>query len=475
MPFYQVIIEKQAAGGGGLQHWANTYTVLADGGIDGEALRNFCYWLTLAESHIHLTHVQFARVVLRQLDYTSPDGTSFRALKPFGREGGTRPVTGNGSPLPLEWALHVKKQMPYGRSGHIAYRGVLHSCDVTVNPYRRIALKTDSDLCDSRWAAFQYALLDLIPMLVSPGPSEDLVIEKIQKSANGLFVGGPQNAHGRKVRHQHTKPKCLEFKGRVDSMFRTGADALARLEVPPVTITDTYNVDFIRDVWIKILGCITGGKAMLSLIEKLMEEPNGLDEKDKCRLSEKTMNASLVLAALDAKLEAWTDEDGEPFKFLQAPPSYKPKEDLKPVVEQARDIVAIWDWFRTKVGFDPYETFLQPKPEDLLAANLARSAPFPACDAATQEYFDSLRQWPSASFFKASFKNLLMTYGRKKLAQWANLPEAAELTDDEKITLDTWSGVQQSIGESLSADPAMAAAFMQEFQDFIAARKAEFP
>jgi hypothetical protein len=475
MDFYQVIIEKHADTTSGLQHWANTYTVKADGGIDGDSLRNFCYWLTLAESNIHLQHVTLSRVILRLLDYTAPNGDGFRALRPFGRDKGTRPTTGTGSPLPLEWALHVKKQMPTGRSGHMAYRGVLHSCDVTVNPYRRIALKTDSDLCGDRWGSFQAALLDLIPMLVSPGPSSDLVIEKVQKSATGLFVGGPQDSHGRKIRHQYTKSKCLAFKARVDETFRSGADALARLESPPVTITDTYNVDSIRDVWIKIMGCITGGKGVLSMIDSIMEEPNGLEEEQKCRLSDKTIKAAAMLSSLEPKLLAWTDEGAEPFKFLQAPPSYKPKADLAKVLDQARSIVTVWDLFRTKVAFDPYETFLQPKPETLLAANLARSQPFPPCDEATREYFESLMDWPSASFFKSQFKSLLMNYGRKKLAQWTQLPPMEEFDGLEEKTLAYWNGVQQQIGESLIADPVMAAAFFEEFNAFVEAEKALLP
>jgi hypothetical protein len=471
MAFYEIRTEKEMLQPGGTVVWSNSYTVDVAGGIDGEPLRSLMYWLALAEQQIHLQGVMLMRFIVRALPYSSPTDTGFRAFGAFGRELCGRPVPAGAVPLPLNWALHVKKQCQTGRSGHLAYRGVLHSCDVTVTPYKRLGLRTDSDLCGARWQGFRGALLDLWPSFVVPGPDADLAMVSPQRNVNGFYVGGPQNAHGRKVIQQYTKPKCLSFRRMVEAYRVQGARCVAALDNIPVTIEDEYLVKSVRHVLPDIFGLIEGGRDVLDEIASLNEPPNDLGEKEKCKFSSRALSASSVLSELANLKEAWMDANGYPVNFLGTPPDNKPKIGLGDVREQAAKVASVWDFYCHRLGFDRAETLLHPKPQDLLSANLARGSEFRACDVATQEYFDGLREWPTRAGLRSQFKAMLLSYGRKKVAQLTQQPPAEDYGDEVAPTLAEWEQQYKEDGESLRADPVMAAVLQADADAFIAARR----
>ncbi len=471
MAYFEIRTEKQLSTADGLQQWSNRYTVDVLGGIDGEALRTLLYWLTLAEQQIHLHGTILARCVVRELPYTSPTGSGFRVFGAFGRDLGTRPVATGARPLPLNWALHVKKQCSTHRSGHVAYRNVLHSCDVTVTAARRIGLRTDSDLCGARWNRFGAALFDLVPAFVVPGPTQDLVIEAPQRSATGFFVGGPQNAHGLKVRLQHTKPKCLFFRSLVEGYRTLGADAVKALDNIPVTIEDEYLVTDVRHVMTDIFALIEAGRDVLEQVALLNEEPNDLDQAEKCKFTGRALAASSVLGILVTLKEAWIEPLGEPMQLLATSPDNKPKGTLAAVRDQAAMVASVWDFYCHRLGFDRAETLLHPKPQALLGANLARGSEFPGCDQATRDYLESLTEWPSRAGLRSQFKAMLMSYGRKKLAQLMKLPPVEDYSEEETPTLAFWEQQYVEDSESLRADPVLAAVLQADADAFIAARR----
>ena len=471
MPFYEIRTEKEMSTPDGLVVWNNSYTVDVGGGIDGEPLRSLMYWLTLAEQQIHLQGVILIRLLVRELPYNAPTGSGYRAFGAFGRELCGRPVAAGAVPLPLNWALHVKKQCGTGRSGHNAYRGVLHSCDVTVTPYKRLALRTDSDLCGARWQGFRNALFGLAPSFIVPGPDANLAIVEPQRNVTGFFVGGPQNARGLKTRKQFTKPKCLFFRSLVEGYRVLGADALKALDNIPVTIDDEYLVTDVRHVMTDIFALIEAGRDVLEQVALLNEEPNDLDQAEKCKFTGRALAASSVLGILVTLKEAWIEPLGEPMQLLATSPDNKPKGTLGAVRDQAAMVVSVWDFYCHRLGFDRAETLLHPKPQDLLSANLARGSEFPACDAATAEYFSSLKEWPSRAGLRSQFKAMLMSYGRKKVAQLMQLPAADDYSPEETPTLAFWEQQYVEDSDSLRADPVMAAVLQADADAFIAARR----
>jgi hypothetical protein len=368
--------------------------------------------------------------------------------------------------MPLSWALHVKKQTGKGRSGHIAYRGVLHSCDLTLTGHKRIGLKADSDLCGARFNGYRNALLGLESLLVVPGPDENNVIVKDQRPCNGLFVGGPQHQAGLTQRHRYTKPKCLRWQGKVEGNFQLGADCLARLLDVSITIGDEIYIEPLRDIFNRIVGLLGEGKAIQKAFDALMEDPNGLDEKDKCRFAEKTVIHINVLDGLAKLVEGWVDEQGPASQLLKGPSPTRSRDKLQPVLDIVCDAVSIWDYFRTQVAFDPAETLLVPSPQAMLAANLNRGSDWVACDPATQQWLDDLKEWPTRQWLAKQFRGLLLDYGRKKIMQWAQAATPRDSTPSEEVILKEWPGISGIYSDSLSADPAFTRAMLAEADAF---------
>jgi hypothetical protein len=314
-------------------------------------------------------------------------------------------------------------------------------------------------------------LFDLVPAFVVPGPTQDLVIEAPQRSATGFFVGGPQNAHGLKVRLQHTKPKCLFFRSLVEGYRTLGADAVKALDNIPVTIEDEYLVTDVRHVMTDIFALIEAGRDVLEQVALLNEEPNDLDQAEKCKFTGRALAASSVLGILVTLKEAWIEPLGEPMQLLATSPDNKPKGTLAAVRDQAAMVASVWDFYCHRLGFDRAETLLHPKPQALLGANLARGSEFPGCDQATRDYLESLTEWPSRAGLRSQFKAMLMSYGRKKLAQLMKLPPVEDYSEEETPTLAFWEQQYVEDSESLRADPVLAAVLQADADAFIAARR----
>jgi hypothetical protein len=474
MGYFQIIIEKQLQLATGLEHWSNSYTVEVDGGIESDPLRNVLYWLTLSEQHLHLQGVILNRCVVRELPYSSPTDSGFRVFGVFGRDLATRPVPANAAPLPLSWALHFNKQTTTGRSGHQAYRGVLHTCDLVQSEMKRLVLRNDSDLCSGRLLAFRYWMLDLESAFVVPGPNENLAIVKPQRRVNGFSVGGVQNQHGRQTRRTYTKLKCLGFQNLVLGYRQLGCDALKALSEIPTTIAGEYNVSTVRHVRGDIFALIEAGRDTIEQIGILNEPPNTLDEKEKCKFSDRALAATGVLTTLVTFKEAWQDPLGNPGLFLGGEEDNQPKSLLSDVVYQAAKVVSVWDWYCHRLGFDKVETLLKPDTRDLMIANLARGTGWFACDPKTQEYLDSLKELPTPQFLISQFKGLLLAAGRKKLTQLLDLAEQADYTNEEETILKTMPEITQTEAESLSADPALAATMLELHNAFVEANKPHY-
>jgi len=112
------------------QEWANSYEVQAtDGSSDpAVAIGNLRNWLVGLERSIHLTDVFFDRITIStyQPDSQPYDPTRFTSYPIF--QQGQRARSGDA--LTLAICLFVRREVSFGRSGKLLYRGVLQENDV---------------------------------------------------------------------------------------------------------------------------------------------------------------------------------------------------------------------------------------------------------------------------------------------------------------------------------------------------------
>jgi hypothetical protein len=112
------------------QEWANSYEVQAtDASSDPTiSIGNLRNWLVGLERSIHLTDVFFDRITIStyQPDSQPYDPTRFTSYPIF--QQGQRARSGDA--LTLAICLFVRREVSFGRSGKLLYRGVLQENDV---------------------------------------------------------------------------------------------------------------------------------------------------------------------------------------------------------------------------------------------------------------------------------------------------------------------------------------------------------
>lgn len=127
--------------------WSNSYhinTNNADMLIEDPAWKTLVEQLGVMERTIHLEPVNFMRATLSSLRQ-EPEYDP-RTLRVFELQGiGERGNNGGGTPMPLDMTLKVKKNVGYGRSGTMFYRGCLNSTDVSIGAGGDPALKSPGD------------------------------------------------------------------------------------------------------------------------------------------------------------------------------------------------------------------------------------------------------------------------------------------------------------------------------------------
>jgi hypothetical protein len=112
------------------QEWANSYEVQAAVASSDPTIMigNLQNWLIGLERSIHLTDVFFDRITVStyQPDSQPYDPTRFVSLPIF--QQGQRARSGDA--LTLAICLFVRREVRFGRSGKLLYRGVLQEADV---------------------------------------------------------------------------------------------------------------------------------------------------------------------------------------------------------------------------------------------------------------------------------------------------------------------------------------------------------
>ena len=112
------------------QEWANSYEVQAAVASSDPTIMigNLQNWLIGLERSIHLTDVFFDRITVStyQPDSRPYDPTRFVSLPIF--QQGQRARSGDA--LTLAICLFVRREVRFGRSGKLLYRGVLQEADV---------------------------------------------------------------------------------------------------------------------------------------------------------------------------------------------------------------------------------------------------------------------------------------------------------------------------------------------------------
>lgn len=111
--------------------WSNSYHVSAEAALDDPLWVTALEAIAAQERMIHNPQVNFMRAVIssttREGAYNPEDLRVFE-LGTVGERG----VPSGEQPLPLDLALKVKKNVAFGRSGTMFYRGCLHTGDIVV-------------------------------------------------------------------------------------------------------------------------------------------------------------------------------------------------------------------------------------------------------------------------------------------------------------------------------------------------------
>ncbi len=387
MPDILITIEKEADFSGNVRRWSNSYLArVGSGNLDDADTRQLALNLVMFENHLHLPFVSFKRVSLRAIPYQTATAGTFRVFMPEGRANGQRVPNIAGDVLPFQFVFTVKKQTGRGRSGHLAYHGVLTSCDVSVNTNERWVLRGDSDLCGQRMTEARYIMLNEESKLLVPGVTADYQLAGPQRFVNFLSQGSVTLLHGLDVRQRHSKPTCVEFRDQADTLFSTVADAMMALQDPPENIVDEIYVDPIRWTFDAIGAAESGAKQLREKLVNIGSPPYGIDETEKCHFAAKTLDKISALQIAEAKAKIWVDPNSAGTSFLKMPGPTRPKSDLDDVLAEARPVVAALDEFRSAVAFFPEDTLMPRDPLTGPVLGWLTGAQFEPCDAATAAY-----------------------------------------------------------------------------------------
>lgn len=145
---FRLSIFKNWLGAGGAG-WVNTYEFLSA----EEIAINSDVWTSLVsafinfEKTLHLTSVFIDRAVLSTW---APDSTPYnaQAVKVFPYSVSGLRVAGGGDRVDLNAVLNVRRSPDYGRSGKLAFRGVLTEFDVSASASGFWTLDPGSDISD---------------------------------------------------------------------------------------------------------------------------------------------------------------------------------------------------------------------------------------------------------------------------------------------------------------------------------------
>ncbi len=127
--------------------WSNTYLINSNNltiGIEDPAWLELVNQIGVNERAIHLSQTHFMRATLssaREEAIYDP-----KMLRVFELQGtGNRGTDAGQSPIPLDLAMKVKKNVSYGRSGTMFFRGCLNTNEMTIGAGGAAALKTPID------------------------------------------------------------------------------------------------------------------------------------------------------------------------------------------------------------------------------------------------------------------------------------------------------------------------------------------
>lgn len=143
--------------------WLNTYHVNFNGAVTDPELQEMLEAIATSERMIHLQPVQFLHATVSSMRDEPVYDPQF--LKVFELQGtGNRAVVAPNQALDLNITYKVKKQVAFGRSGTMFYRGCLTSNDVLVNDRGEAQLKNDAEVASPvLFANFNNGIMNAAP------------------------------------------------------------------------------------------------------------------------------------------------------------------------------------------------------------------------------------------------------------------------------------------------------------------------
>jgi hypothetical protein len=427
-----ITIEKFASFSGDGVQWSNSYAARVSGdALDGDEARNLALNLLMFENHLHLPSVNFKRICIRVLPYEQGASNTFRAFMPQGRANGLRIANNGGEVLPFPYVFTVKKQTGHGRSGHLAYHGVLTSCDISVNSDERFVLRGDSDLCGQRMAEARYIMLNQENLLLVPGATADFQLVAGQRFVNFLSQGSVSILHGLNQKRKFLKQPCKNFQAIVNGMFDGVCDAVMALQVPPKNIEGLILVDPVRWTY----DSIVAGKGLAKSLIKQLQDLSGANPAsstaDRCAFGPRVMDKMSALHKVVKEAENVEMPDSSSTQFLKTPGSTRPPDDLDAVLVEVQAVVSAFDEFRSAVTFLSPEAIEPPPLTVSVIERLSAILGFFPCDEATSDYqWEQVRRL-SRDMFVSAVRDVTLEIGRAGLGRLAKLSGIAEFTPQQ--------------------------------------------
>lgn len=166
--FWRYTVHKNWLGAGGI-HWANTYEAFTNSAVlvDDPVLRTLADKLVAAERVLHTTSVYFDRVTISTWGEDSdPYDPEALAVVDYGLMGVR--VPGIDERVDLNGVYNVKRSAQFGRSGKLAYRGVLMESDINASASGFWQLVPSSPLAPGG-AVFEDYRTELAPYFIGGG------------------------------------------------------------------------------------------------------------------------------------------------------------------------------------------------------------------------------------------------------------------------------------------------------------------
>jgi hypothetical protein len=127
--FIEVVTWKRAIIGGIKRRWFNSYQFVTTDIFDQIVMENLTYWIRRAEQHMYPPDVVTLGALVWEWSQLEQIADKNKVYVAQSIVHNYRDLDAPSPKLTYEYALLWTKEVPYGRSGKLAYRGSLHESD----------------------------------------------------------------------------------------------------------------------------------------------------------------------------------------------------------------------------------------------------------------------------------------------------------------------------------------------------------